>query len=86
MSEQLDELLRQSIYAFTRRWGALINTGLTRRPGSKPLGKVERELDDVLQLTFSNQPEVVSKLKEAIRMNAQAQKDAVDEKKQGKRY
>ncbi|KXX77278.1 Conserved oligomeric Golgi complex subunit 3 [Madurella mycetomatis] len=64
-SEQLDELLRQSIYGFTRRWA----------------GVVERELDEMLERAFSGQPEVVGKLKEAIQIEAQAQAQAMGEKR-----
>lgn len=83
-SEQLDDLLRQSIYAFTQRWGTLVNDARKRRLGAKSLVKVERELEDLLQMAFSNQPEVVSKLKEAIQINAQAQDEAKNEGKGGK--
>ncbi|PTB69213.1 Sec34-domain-containing protein [Trichoderma citrinoviride] len=76
MSEQLDELLRQSIYAFTKRWASLINDSQSRKPGVKPIAKVEAELETILDTAFSNQPEVISKLKEAIQLNAQAQKEA----------
>lgn len=76
MSEQLDELLRQSIYAFTKRWASLINDSESRKPGVKPIAKVEAELESILDTAFSNQPEVISKLKEAIQLNAQAQKEA----------
>ncbi|WYZ34121.1 hypothetical protein EsH8_I_000397 [Colletotrichum jinshuiense] len=86
MSEQLDELLRQSIVAFTQRWGGLTNDARSRKPGVKPIGKVEKELDEVLQRAFSNQPEVIAKLKEAIEINAQAQEAAQGEKKGVKRY
>ncbi|WQF78598.1 Putative oligomeric Golgi complex, subunit 3 protein [Colletotrichum destructivum] len=86
MSEQLDELLRQSIVAFTQRWGALTNDARARKPGVKPIGKVEKELDEVLQRAFSNQPEVIAKLKEAIQINAQAQEAAQEEKKGIRRY
>lgn len=85
MSEQLDELLRQFIYAFTRRWGALMNDSESRKPGTKPIAKVEASLESALQTAFSNQPEVVAKLKEAIQLNAQAQNDAKGPKLEGKR-
>jgi len=75
-SEHLDELLRQSIYAFTQRWGAALvdsgGGGGTRKTGGKNLAKLERELEDMLQRAFINQPEVIAKLKEAIQINAQA--------------
>lgn len=80
MNEQLDELLRLSIYAFTQRWGKILNDARARKGGAKPLGKVERELDDLLGMAFSNQPEVVGKLKEAIEIGVQAHKDADGEK------
>ncbi|KAM5352019.1 hypothetical protein ACJ41O_004742 [Fusarium nematophilum] len=86
MNEQLDELLRQSIYAFTQRWGTLVNDSENRKPGVKPIAKVEAELESVLQTAFSNQPEVVGKLKEAIEQHAQAQNDARDEKQGVRRY
>ncbi|PFH61963.1 hypothetical protein XA68_15625 [Ophiocordyceps unilateralis] len=82
MSEQLDELLRQSIYAFTRRWGALVDEAQR----GKPMAKVEAELEGLLKGAFESQPEVVSKLKEAIRLNAQAQTDAREAKRGAKRY
>jgi len=75
-SEHLDELLRQSIYAFTERWGAALvdsaGGGGTRKTGGKNVAKLERELEDMLQRAFSNQPEVIAKLKEAIQIKAQA--------------
>lgn len=74
-SEQLDELLRQSIVAFTKRWGTLVNEAQTRKLGGKNMAKIERDLDELLQKVFGNQPEVVAKLKEAIQLNAQAQGD-----------
>ncbi|KAK2021765.1 Sec34-like family protein [Colletotrichum zoysiae] len=86
MSEQLDELLRQSIVAFTQRWGKLTNDAGARKAGVKPIGKVEKELDELLQRAFSNQPEVIAKLKEAIQINAQAQEAAQEEKKGIRRY
>ncbi|RDA91295.1 hypothetical protein CP533_6338 [Ophiocordyceps camponoti-saundersi (nom. inval.)] len=81
MSEQLDELLRQSIYAFTRRWGALVDEA----QGRAAMSKVEAELEGLLRGAFDGQPEVVSKLKEAIRLNAQAQTDAREAKRGAKR-
>ncbi|PHH80320.1 hypothetical protein CDD80_1959 [Ophiocordyceps camponoti-rufipedis] len=86
MSEQLDELLRQSIYAFTRRWGALVDGAQSRAAGAKPLAKVEAELEGLLRGAFERQPEVVAKLREAIRLNAQAQTDAREAKRGAKRY
>lgn len=86
MSEQLDELLRQSIYAFTNRWATLITDSKARKTGVKPIAKVEADLEDLLSTAFSNQPEVVDKLKEAIELNAQAQKDAKDGKQGVRRY
>lgn len=78
MSEQLDELLRQSIYAFTKRWGAMTNDARSRKPGARPIAKVEAALDDMLSAAFRDQPEVVEKLREAIEANAKAQDDARD--------
>ncbi|KAK2590743.1 Golgi transport complex subunit 3 [Conoideocrella luteorostrata] len=86
MSEQLDELLRQSIYAFTKRWATLTNDSQNRKTGVKPIAKVEAELESILDTAFSNQPEVIAKLKEAIQLNAQAQNNANDEKRGAKRY
>ena len=86
MSEQLDELLRHSIYAFANRWATLINDSKARKAGVKPIAKVEADLESVLSTAFSNQPEVISKLKEAIDLNAQAQNDAKDGKKGVRRY
>lgn len=86
MSEQLDELLRQSIYAFTKRWATLIIDSQNRKAGVKPIAKVEAELENLLQTAFSSQPEVIAKLKEAIEMNAQAQTKANDGKKGIRRY
>jgi conserved oligomeric Golgi complex subunit 3 len=73
-SEQLDDLLRQSIYAFTGRWGKMLYEarGGNRKLGGKNLVKIERELDETLQAAFANQPEVVGKLKEAIQANVMA--------------
>ncbi|KAG6037010.1 hypothetical protein E4U41_005346 [Claviceps citrina] len=86
MSEQLDELLRQSIYSFTKRWATLINDSENRKVGVRPIAKVEAELAAILDTAFSNQPEVIAKLKEAIELNAQAQMNAKDEKRGAKRY
>ncbi|TQV98980.1 Golgi complex component Cog3 [Cordyceps javanica] len=66
MNEQLDELLRQSIYAFTRRWSGRIRDAQGGKPGARSLAQVEGELETTLQTAFSNQPEVIGKLKEAI--------------------
>lgn len=86
MSEQLDELLRQSIYSFTKRWATLINDAQNRKVGVKPIARVEAELEFILDTAFSNQPEVIAKLKEAVQLNAQAQTNAQDEKRGAKRY
>ncbi|KAK5995676.1 Conserved oligomeric Golgi complex subunit 3 [Cladobotryum mycophilum] len=86
ISEQLDELLRQSIYAFTKRWGSLLNDSQSRKAGAKPIAKIEAELEKILQSAFSNQPEVIAKLKEAIQLNAQAQNDVKDTKNGSRRY
>ncbi|EQL01982.1 Sec34-like family protein [Ophiocordyceps sinensis CO18] len=86
MSEQLDELLRQSIYAFTKRWGTLMKDSESRKTGVKPIAKAEAELESILTKAFHNQPEVISKLKEAIRLNAQAQNNAKDAERGAKRY
>ncbi|CCC09674.1 hypothetical protein SMACR_03707 [Sordaria macrospora] len=73
--EQLDELLRQSIYAFTRRWAAIFNEAKVKasKAGGRTLSQLERELDEMLETAFNTQPEVVEKLKEAIQLDAQAQ-------------
>jgi conserved oligomeric Golgi complex subunit 3 len=76
VNEQLDELLRQSIYSFTRRWGAQINDATSGKPGAKPLAKIEKELGRSLSTAFGGQPEVVAKLREAIQINARALKEA----------
>lgn len=86
MSEQLDELLRQAIVGFTQRWGKVMNEAKERKAGAKPIGKVERELEEMLQQAFSNQPEVIAKLNEAIQMSAEAQAKAAQEKKGVRRY
>lgn len=72
-SEQLDDLLRQAIGAFTLRWATLLNDGKAKKTGGKNLVKIENDLEDMLQRAFSNQPEVIGKLKEAIQMHQQAQ-------------
>jgi conserved oligomeric Golgi complex subunit 3 len=91
-SELLDELLRQSIYAFTHRWATLLSEarggargGTSKQPqlGGRNLVKIERDLEEMLNHAFSSQPEVVAKLKEAIQINAQAQMDAAREKEKG---
>ncbi|KAI1137684.1 Sec34-like family protein [Hypoxylon sp. FL0543] len=79
-NEKLDELLRQNIYAFTQRWGTLINTARSGKHGAKNLVATEKELDEKLLTAFGGQPEVVAKLKEAIQINAQAQKEMKAEK------
>jgi conserved oligomeric Golgi complex subunit 3 len=73
-SEQLDEQLRQSIYAFTRRWAAAVNEAAGgKKAGGKSVAKVERELEEMLERAFASQPEVVGKLKEAIQIEAAQQ-------------
>ncbi|KAI1293168.1 Sec34-like family protein [Xylaria venustula] len=74
-NEKLDELLRQSIYAFTQRWGTLINGPRTGKRGQQNAITIEQELDNKLSVAFGGQPEVIAKLKEAIYINAQAQKE-----------
>ncbi|KAH7325010.1 oligomeric Golgi complex component 3 [Stachybotrys elegans] len=86
MNEQLDELLRQSIYGFTKRWATLMNDSQARKVGVKPIAKMEAELETMLQTAFSNQPEVIMKLKEAIQLNAQAQTQAKDGEKGVRQY
>lgn len=73
-SEQLDDLLRQAIGAFTLRWAGSLGDAGARKMGGKNLDKLERDLEEMLQRAFSNQPEVIAKLKEAIQLHIQAQK------------
>ncbi|KAL1884123.1 hypothetical protein VTK73DRAFT_6792 [Phialemonium thermophilum] len=70
--EQLDNLLRQAIYSFTRRWAQQINDAQARKSGARSLAEVEAELDEMIERAFSNQTEVIAKLKEAIQLNAEA--------------
>lgn len=79
-SEQLDELLRGSIHAFTGRWAARVNGAGARR------GDVEGELRGVLEGVFGEQPEVVGKLVEAIEINGRAMRDAEAQKTGARRY
>ncbi|KAI8633507.1 Sec34-like family protein [Xylariaceae sp. FL1651] len=79
-NEKLDELLRQSIYAFTQRWGTLINAAKAGKRGLQAAATTEKELDDKLMVAFGGQPEVMAKLKEAIQINAQAQKEVKAER------
>ncbi|CAJ2509425.1 Uu.00g144510.m01.CDS01 [Anthostomella pinea] len=79
-SEKLDELLRQSIYAFTQRWGTLIHAAMGGKRGAQSLATTEKELDEKLMTAFGGQPEVVAKLKEAIQINAQAQSEVKAER------
>ncbi|KAI1121731.1 Sec34-like family protein [Nemania abortiva] len=79
-NEKLDELLRQSIYAFTQRWGTLINGARSGKRGPQPAAATEKELDNKLSVAFGGQPEVIAKLKEAIYINAQAQKEVKAER------
>jgi hypothetical protein len=84
--EQLDGLLRQAIYGFTKRWAGVLNEargvgGNGKMLGGRNVGKVERELEEMLERAFSGQPEVVGKLKEAIEIEAQALVQAMGEKK-----
>lgn len=73
-SEQLDEQLRQSIYAFTKRWAAAVNEASGgKKAEGRSVGKVERELEEMLERAFASQPEVVGKLKEAIQIEAAQQ-------------
>ncbi|KAI8962368.1 Sec34-domain-containing protein [Daldinia sp. FL1419] len=79
-NEKLDELLRQSIYAFTQRWGTLINAARSGKRGSDSLEVTEKDLNKKLSTAFGGQPEVIAKLQEAIQINAQAQKELKAEK------
>lgn len=71
-SEQLDELLRQAIVGFTQRWAGLLNDGKAKKTGGKNMVKIEGDLEEMLQNAFSNQPEVIAKLNEAIQLHQQA--------------
>lgn len=71
-SEQLDDLLRRAIGAFTHRWAVLLDDSRAKKTGGKNLAKVERDLSEMLQTVFSNQPEVVAKLNEAIQLHVQS--------------
>ncbi|KAI3401118.1 hypothetical protein diail_264 [Diaporthe ilicicola] len=71
-SEQLDDLLRQAIGSFTHRWAVLLDDSRAKKTGGKNLAKVERDLDEMLQTAFSNQPEVIGKLNEAIQLHVQS--------------
>ena len=69
--EQLDGLLRQAIYGFTKRWAGVLaeargGGGGGKVLGGRNVGKVEGGLEEMLERAFSGQPEVVGKLKEAI--------------------
>lgn len=68
-SERLDDLLRQSIFGFTSRWGQAVFDARTKGKG---VDKVEKELEDLLQRAFAGQGEVVGKLKEAVQASATA--------------
>ncbi|KAI1264402.1 Sec34-like family protein [Xylariaceae sp. FL1019] len=66
--QKLDEVLRQSIYALTQRWGTLIiSAGRSGKKGSVvTAASMERELDGKLAQAFGNLPEVRAKLREAV--------------------
>ncbi|KAK3985900.1 putative conserved oligomeric Golgi complex component 3 [Cladorrhinum sp. PSN332] len=69
--EQLDNELRSSIGAFTRRWAGMMLGGTGGKLGGKNVAKVERELDEVLERAFGGSHsaqgrEVILKLKEAV--------------------
>ena len=81
MSEQLDELLRQSITAFTGRWAARMNAA-----GPAGRGKLEGELRGLLMGVFAEQGEVVGKLVEAVEGSARALRDAEAGKNGARRY
>lgn len=80
-SEQLDELLRQCIYGFTQRWATVVNEARASKTGGKNLVKIEKDLEEMLDRAFSNQPEVIAKLKEAIQANSEAQSEAQRQRK-----
>lgn len=71
-SEQLDDLLRRAIGGFTQRWAGLLSDARAKKTGGKNMVKIEADLEDMLQSAFSNQPEVIGKLKEAIHLHQQA--------------
>ncbi|KKA26988.1 hypothetical protein TD95_000522 [Thielaviopsis punctulata] len=75
MSEHLDELLRRAIYAFTGRWAVKVVEAEAAKDGGEMLAKTDVELDEVLEHVFGSQVEVIARLKEAIEMNVQAQKE-----------
>lgn len=71
--EQLDNELRASIGAFTRRWAGLLAGGSAggngKVMGGKNVAKVERELDEILERAFGGLVEgreVIMKLREAV--------------------
>ncbi|KOS17444.1 Conserved oligomeric Golgi complex subunit 3 [Escovopsis weberi] len=70
MSEQLDEILRQSIVGFTGSWATALNNARSGKAGAKPVGEVEAALEKHLRTAFSNQPEIIEKFQEAIQLNA----------------
>jgi hypothetical protein len=99
MSEQIDELLRQHIYAFTRRWGERVGEIRERKgstasgagsgpvlSGGRSVAKAERELEGLLATTFGSNSEVVARLKEAIDMHAQTAGEPNPEKGAVRRY
>ncbi|KAL5614981.1 hypothetical protein BROUX41_005048 [Berkeleyomyces rouxiae] len=75
MSEHLDELLRRAIYAFTGRWATKVVEAEANTDDGKTLATIDVELDTLLENVFGNQPEVMDRLKEAIDMNVEMQKE-----------
>lgn len=71
MSEQLDELLRQSIYGFTKRWGDQLRASRQSKGKATATKDIEGDLDAILKTAFSGQPEVITKLFEAIEIHAE---------------
>lgn len=71
MSEQLDELLRQSIYGFTKRWGDQLRASRRSKGKATATKDIEGDLDSMLRTAFSGQPEVITKLFEAIEIHAE---------------
>ncbi|KAK4653700.1 Golgi transport complex subunit 3 [Podospora pseudocomata] len=75
--EQLDDELRRSIVAFTKRWAGVfvdlkVGGGGNKNMGGRNVAKVEREMDEILERAFSGQGEVVQKLREAVKIQVEA--------------
>ncbi|KAK0721494.1 hypothetical protein B0T21DRAFT_248824, partial [Apiosordaria backusii] len=77
--EQLDDELRRSIVAFTKRWAGVFvelraggGGAANKNMGGRNVAKVEREMDEILERAFAGQGEVVGKLREAVRIQVDA--------------